>query len=115
VKDSEASNCTVRKAKQPVQTKKILSPRIPKPGTMIKYDTVNLVSEFHYGDEITRCMSGKKILYFQKTMEKFHKQKQLFLCNLNDAYSLFKQQYPNVKVGFSKFCEIRIRNMVTAA
>jgi hypothetical protein len=33
---------------------------------------------------------------------------------LNKAYSLFKQQYSNVKVGFLKFCEIRPRNIVTA-
>jgi hypothetical protein len=32
---------------------------------------------------------------------------------LNEAYS-FKQWYPNVKAGFSKFCEIRSRNCISA-
>jgi hypothetical protein len=33
---------------------------------------------------------------------------------MNEAYSLFTQLCPNVKVGFYKFCEIRSRNTVTA-
>jgi hypothetical protein len=35
------------------------------------------------------------------------------LYNFSEAYSLFKQQFLNVNVGFSKFYEIRPRNIVT--
>ena len=33
-----------------------------------------------------------------------HKQKCLVLCNLRDMYADFKEKYPHVKLGFSKFC-----------
>jgi hypothetical protein len=59
-------------------------------------------------------MSGKRDFASVKEHGKrVYKQKQLLLCNLNEAYSLFKQQYPNVKVEFSKLCEIR--SIVTTA
>ena len=34
-------------------------------------------------------------------------QKRLILCNLKELYSSFKQEYPDIKIGFSKFCSLR--------
>ena len=34
-------------------------------------------------------------------------QKRLILCNLKELYEAFKSAYPQLKVGFSKFCSLR--------
>jgi hypothetical protein len=113
-KQVAASNYMCRKAEELVLVKGIPSTTNPKPGKMLKDDSVKPVHEFH-DDEICRCMLGKKIFCTcKRTWKKSHAQKLLLPCNLNEAYSLFKQWYPNVKVEFSKFCEIRPRNIVTA-
>jgi hypothetical protein len=49
----------VRKAKELVQAKGTLSTEDPKPGKMLKYDTVKLVPEFYDNDEISTCTPGK--------------------------------------------------------
>ena len=43
-----------------------------------------------------------------------HMQKRLLLLNLNELYSSFKSEYPNIKVGFSKFCVLRPKWCVLA-
>ncbi len=41
-------------------------------------------------------------------------QKRLLLCNLDEAYRAFKDKYPELKVGFSKFAELRPKYCVVA-
>jgi hypothetical protein len=36
------------------------------------------------------------------------------LCNLKEAYTNFKEKYPNLEVGFSKFSELRPKQCVLA-
>jgi hypothetical protein len=80
-----------RKAKAHVEAKRVLYTPSPKPGKALNVDTEKLVSEFYYDDEISRYMPGKKDFASVKEHGKeIHKQKQLLLCNLNEAYS-FKQ------------------------
>ena len=43
-----------------------------------------------------------------------HKQKRLVLCNLSELYSAFRDKYPNIKIGFSRFCSPRPRWCVLA-
>ena len=50
-------------------------------------------------------MPGKKD--FVSIKKNVHKQKRLLLCNLHELYVLFKEQNPELKVGFSKFCSLR--------
>lgn len=60
-------------------------------------------------------MPGKKDSAFVKEhRERESSQSKSVLCKLNEAHSFLKQWYPNVKAGFSKFCEIRPRNTATA-
>ena len=56
-------------------------------------------------------MPGKKD--FVSIKKNVHKQKRLLLCNLNELYALFKEQNPEVKIGFSKFCTLRPKWCVT--
>ena len=39
-----------------------------------------------------------------------HIQKRLVLCNPKELYQHFKDKHPSVKIGFSKFAELRPRN-----
>jgi hypothetical protein len=45
---------------------------------------------------------------------KIHEQKWMLLCNLKELYSHFKNSYPGVKVGFSKFASLHPRNCIMA-
>ena len=60
-------------------------------------------------------MPGKKDFISVRQGEKrVHVQKRLVLSNLKEAYSEFKDKFPDVKVGFSKFAELRPRHCVLA-
>ena len=61
-------------------------------------------------------MPGKKdyISVRNEDGEKIHMQKRLVLCNLIEAYQQFKLMHPGVKVGFSKFAQLRPKECVLA-
>ena len=42
-----------------------------------------------------------------------HKHKRLILMNLNELYSIFKKDHPDISMGISKFCELRSKNCIT--
>lgn len=42
-----------------------------------------------------------------------HKQRRLLLLNLNELHIMYKEIYPQSKVGLSKFCELRPKECVT--
>lgn len=35
------------------------------------------------------------------------KQRRLLLLTINEAYAIFKERYPNIRIGISKFAEMR--------
>lgn len=51
---------------------------------------------------------------FKENGIKVQKQKRLVLCNLNELYLEFKNKYPDMKIGRSKFCELRPKWCVIA-
>ena len=55
-------------------------------------------------------MPGKKDYVSIKKNQ--HEQKCLVLCNLHEPYVAFKEQNPNVKVGFSKFWSLHPKSCV---
>ena len=36
------------------------------------------------------------------------------LCNLQELYTAFRERHPNVNIGFSKFCALRLKLCVLA-
>ena len=46
--------------------------------------------------------------------EKVTKQRRLLLCNLSEAYNIFKRDNPNVNVGFTKFTTLRSKECILA-
>ena len=110
------SNYMARQAKKLVQEKGILSSPNPKHGKMLSKDTQNLVESFYSSDDVSRVMPGKKDVVSIMTAvgQREHRQKRLLLCNLKEAYSQFKIHHPAVKVGFSKFADLRPKECVLA-
>jgi hypothetical protein len=43
-----------------------------------------------------------------------HVQKRLILANLKEIFKKFKNDIPDVKIGFSKFCQLRPRFIILA-
>ena len=70
------------------------------------------MTSFYQDDEYSRQMPGKKDCVSVGNGK--HEQKRLVLCNLSEMHAAFKEKYPNVKVGFSKFCSLRPKWCVLA-
>ena len=115
-KEFDVTIYTARLAKKIVKNKGVMSSPNPKAATQLSGDTVILVKTFYYHDDISRVMPGKKDFLSVRNAEgeKEHKQKRLVLCNLKEAYHQFKQQHPDIKVGFSKFAELQPKECVLA-
>ena len=90
----------------------ILAKPAPKNCKTLSQETLNLVQSFYEDDEYSRQMPGKKD--YVSIGQNLHKQKRLVLCNLSELYSAFRDKYPNIKIGFSKFCTLRPKWCVLA-
>ena len=74
-----------------------------------------MVKEFYYSDTVSRVMTGNKdFLSIMENGERKHIQQRLVLSNLKEVYQLFSEKYPNIRIGFSKFAELRPKECVFA-
>lgn len=71
-----------------------------------------LVINFYEQDDISRQLPGKKdyVTVMEKGV-KTQKQKKILLMNVSEAYQLFKQDHPSIKVGKSKFASLRPKHV----
>ncbi|CAH0547109.1 unnamed protein product [Brassicogethes aeneus] len=114
-KEFGVSQYMARKVKKIVNEKGILVTPNPKPGKVLDENLAQKIVEFYQKDDISRIMPGKKdFVAIKKEGEKQHIQKRLVLANLSEVYALFKKEYPDEKIGFSKFCELRPKNCILA-
>ena len=107
---------TEHKAKRAKQIQKengIFSTPNPKPGRRLPEATIVKVQEFYESDEVSRQMPGRKdsVSMLVNGVKK-HVQKRLILLTEYEAFLLFKEKNPDVKLGFSKFAEARPKNIV---
>ena len=110
-----ASNYMVRKAKDLVKRKGILSSPNPKPGHVLATETADHVRSFYECDEVSRMLPGKKdFVSVKQEGKRVHIQKRLVLSNLREVYQLFKEKFPTLSIGFSKFAELRPKHCVLA-
>ena len=112
-------NVSERQARNAIQLVKehgILTSPMPKKGLLLSAEVKNLVVNFYSDDENSRMPPGKKHYVSVKKEDgsREHQQKRLVLCNLSELYSNFRQQNQGVKIGFSKFSQLRPRNCVLA-
>ena len=67
-----------------------------------------MVSGFYQRDDITRIAPGKRdTITVPGTNGKEKLQKWHLFMHIKEAYALFKDEYPNVKIGVSKFAMLR--------
>lgn len=79
-----------------------------KPGKKLSFETDELVKSFYQNDQYSRMMPGKNDSKSVKTdLGRIRLQIRLLLLNLKELYLEFKKLHPGIKVGFSKFCELK--------
>ena len=111
----EVSDYMARQAKTLVREKGILSSANCRAGKSLSKDIVNVVQDFYKSDSVSRIMPGMKdYVSVKKDGVRVHEQKHLVLCNLKEAYHLFKEKFPELKIGFSKFADSRPKECVLA-
>jgi len=112
-----ASHHQARCAKRLQEASGCLSVPNPRPGKVLKSATAELVRDFYRSEDVSRAMPGTKdfvSLRSKITGKRERVQKRLILCNLKEAYRCFKDLYPQQKIGFSKFAELRPGECVLA-
>lgn len=113
MEEFQISNYMARKVKQLVDEKGILSTPNPKLGKALSSEIMEKVKSFYECDDISRCMpGGKDFVSVVENGVKVHKTKRLLLGNLREMYALFKERFEEQKIGLSKFCELRPKNVV---
>lgn len=82
----------------------------------LSIEILNEVQYFYESDENSRIMPGYKDNKCIKNEDgsKSYIQKRLVLYNLRELYLKFKEQHPELKIGFSKFAECRPQYCVLA-
>lgn len=62
------------------------------------------------------CQIGKVYRNAQRMPgeKRFHVQKRLVFNNLSELFVLFKGKFSGLKIGFTKFCELRPKHCVLA-
>jgi hypothetical protein len=115
-KEFQTSNWLARKAKDLVRQQGILSSPNPQPSkARLAKCLENIVNTFYESDEISRTVSGKMdFKSVRKDGKRIHVQKRLILGNLKEIFNKFKNDFPDVKTGFSKFCQLRPRYVILA-
>lgn len=109
------SKYMARKSKILVEEKGILSSPNRRPGFPLSQYIVNKVTEFYESEGISREMPGAKdCLSVRENGVRVKRQKKLVLGNLKEIFEEFKVQNPDVKVGFSKFADLRPKHCVLA-
>ena len=105
----QVSQHMVKRARQLKKEKGILANPSPKTGGRAIPEAVKQrVHEFYQSSEFSRVCPGKKeYVSVYINGEKIQKQKQLLLVNLKELHLEYLQKFPNDKVGFSKFCDLR--------
>ena len=93
-------------------------PKIEKKsnGKTLLPETIALIKEFYEDDEYTRMCPGAKEF---KSIYRWHQSKKnnriLLLLSITELSNEFQKKYPNIKVGLSKFFELRPKWIVTAS
>ena len=73
-----------------------------------------LVKAFYARDDVSSVRPGMKdvISVRNENGEKEHLQKRLLLLNLRELYQSFKEEHPELKIGFAKFTTLRPANCI---
>lgn len=105
----------VQVVKKTVAEKGILCTANPKQGKPLASETTKAVVSFYNEQDISKELPGKKDFKSVKVGNtREHRQKKLILGNLKEIYKTFKERFPQYKIGFSTFAELRPPECVLA-
>lgn len=106
-----------RRAKDLIAQKGAMSAPERKLGSRhVDENTLRVVREFYLNDENSRACPGKNeyVITVNEDGIKEKKQRRLLLSNLQEAFEIFEEQYPHLKISFSKFASLRPKECITA-
>ena len=84
-----------------------------EPKTSISQETKELVHNYYCRNDISRQAPGKKdYITTWKEGGKVRMQKRHLYYTVNETYSLFKQDNPDLKIGKSKFAELKPQHVL---
>ena len=96
----------------------LIQPKCKRTLNFPELEMEQLVTNFYEQDDISRQMPGKKdyvtvIENGVKTQQKKKKKKKkkILLMNVSEAYQLFKQDHPSIKVGKSTFASLHPKHV----
>ena len=79
----------------------------------IQVETIDCVKQFYLRDDISHQAPGKQdVIVVRDNNGKQKLQKKHIGMSVNEAYGLFKNEYPNLKIGKSKFAEFRPKHVL---
>ena len=111
----ETSQRKARIAKKLVAEHGILTLPNKKKGKTLECKTEALVTKFYQRDDMSRLMPGMKdCVSVRIDGKKVPMQKRMVLCNLNELFTTFKSEHEDVKIGFTKFSQLRPKHCVLA-
>ena len=77
-------------------------------------ETEQIVRTFYLSDEISRQQPGKKdFITVKKDGQRVKLQKKILIMTVMEAFKQFKTEFPEVKIGKSKFAALRPENVVS--
>ncbi|KAJ8672824.1 hypothetical protein QAD02_004084 [Eretmocerus hayati] len=109
------SQKTAKRAKEPMENHGILCLVPSKSGRVLHPHVVKMIEDFYSSDDMSRIQPGKKdYVSVLINGNKVGRQKRLLLCNLKECYQSFKDEYPEISDGFSRFAKARSPNVILA-
>ena len=112
----DVSEYLIKKARKLKNSKGILAEPEKKKGNVLSDETKLKVLEIFESDEFSRTCPGKKgCVSININAEKIKKKKRLLLVRLKELYIEFKKRNPQLKIDFTKLCELRSKWCITAA
>lgn len=110
MRELKVSSYLIKKSRSLVKEHGIVpNVSLKKLGSKLDPETLKIVREFYESDDNGRLCPGMKdcvtVRHEDGTKEKI--QKRLILCNINELFKKFKDTHPELKIGRSKFCELR--------
>lgn len=104
----------VRTANKLIEKEGILAMPEKKRGRPLCSEIKDLVHNFYMDEEYSRvCPGMKDKISVRIDGVKQEKQKYLLLCNIKELYVEFQKAYPTVKIGISKFFQLRPKWCIT--
>jgi hypothetical protein len=77
-------------------------------------ENTKIVQDFFVSDEVSKMLPGKKDFVNDRDEngKKVQVQKRMLLYTLKNSFEMFKENHPDTKVGWSKFTQLRPRQVV---